>query len=73
MSTYLVALVVSDFKCKSGAVKPVAALQRSVNVSVCARPNAYDELGLAYSSAVKMLEFFENYFNISYPLTKLGI
>ncbi len=70
MSSYLVALVVSDFKCKSGLAKPNAS--HSVNVSVCARPNAYDDLSLAYTSAVKMLEFFETYYNITYPLTKLS-
>ena len=71
MSTYLVALVVSDFKCKNGIAK--SSNNHSVNVSVCARPNAYDDLYLAYNSSIKLLEFFENYYNKTYPLKKLSM
>ncbi len=70
MPTYLVALVISDFKCKSGIANPL--LSKSVNVSVCARPNAFDQLDLAFTSAIELLEFYETYYKTKYPLPKLG-
>ena len=71
MPTYLVALVVSDYQCIKGISN--TTLSGGVNISVCARPNAMDQLDLAYNSAIELLEFFEDYYNISYPLPKLGI
>jgi aminopeptidase N len=70
MPTYLVALVVSDYSCRETIAHPI--LSKNVNVSVCARPNAYDQLDLAYNASVELLEFFEEYYNIAYPLKKLG-
>jgi aminopeptidase N len=70
MSTYLVALIVSDFSCIKSTAKPSSA--RSVDVSVCARPNAIDQLGYALKEAIRLIEFFENYYNVPYPLPKCG-
>lgn len=70
MSTYLVAVIVSDFKCIQSTAHPV--LSRSVSVAVCARPNALEQLGLALNASVQLLEFFESYYNVTYPLPKLG-
>ncbi len=69
MSTYLVAIIISDFKCLSS----VANLKdsRQVRVGVCARPNAIEQAELALNVSVKSLEFFESYFNVKYPLPKL--
>mgnify|MGYP002788304852 CR=1 FL=1 len=69
MSTYLVAIVISDFKCKGTEVE--IKTERKVNVSVCARPNAYNQLDLAYEASTKLSVFFENYYGIEYPLKKL--
>jgi aminopeptidase N len=70
MSTYLLAIVVSDFKCKEGVAKPSDS--HSVDIRVCARPNRYNDLDLAYDTAIQLSEFFENYYGIEYPLKKLG-
>jgi aminopeptidase N len=70
MPTYLVAMVVSDYSCRKTIAHPI--LSKNVDVGVCARPNAYDQLDLAYNASVELLEFFEQYYNIAYPLSKLG-
>lgn len=70
MSTYLVALVVSDFKCIKTVARP--SLFKPINVSLCARPNAISQLNFALNVTVKALEFFENLFEIVYPLPKSG-
>jgi aminopeptidase N len=71
MSTYLVAIVVSDFSCKSGIAHPI--LSKNVDVSVCARSNAFDQIEYPFEVSLKLIEFFEKHFNIAYPLPKLGI
>jgi aminopeptidase N len=70
MSTYLVALVVSDFTCKSGFAHPV--LSQNVSVSICGRTTAYDQLDYALDQAIKSIEALENYYQIAYPLGKAG-
>lgn len=70
MSTYLVALVVSDFKCIKSTARP--HLSKNINVASCARPNAINQLDFAHNVAVKVLEFFEKHFNVTYPLPKSG-
>jgi aminopeptidase N len=70
MSTYLVAILISDYKCRQGEAHPTRI--RTVNVSVCARANAQDELDVALEASVKMSEFFEKYYGIRFPLEKLG-
>jgi aminopeptidase N len=71
MSTYLVAIVVSDYECKKGTARPPG--NSEVAIQVCARSNAQDELDLALDAAVKISEFFASYYGIEYPLPKLGI
>ncbi|CAF0711353.1 unnamed protein product [Brachionus calyciflorus] len=68
MSTYLVAILISDFKCREGISE---SNYSNVQVKVCARPNAYDQLDLALNSSVDILRFFENYYQVKYPLEKL--
>jgi aminopeptidase N len=70
MSTYLLAVVISDYECKSETAKPSAS--RSISIRVCARSNAQDELDLALEASKKVSEFFEQYYGIEYPLSKLG-
>lgn len=69
MSTYLVALIVSDFKCIHGVAN--TELSKKVDVSVCARPDAVDQLEYALNVALKLTEFFETYYKVEYPLPKL--
>ncbi|XP_069483770.1 endoplasmic reticulum aminopeptidase 1 [Ambystoma mexicanum] len=64
MSTYLVAFIVSDFK-------SVSKMSRSgVKVSVYAAPEQIYQADYALDAAVKLLEFYEDYFSIAYPLPK---
>ena len=69
MSTYLVAILKSDFKCKEGQAKP--SNTHSIDVSVCAKPAGYADLELAYEASIKTIEFFENFYGIEYPLKKI--
>ncbi|KAM5298745.1 leucyl-cystinyl aminopeptidase [Ctenodactylus gundi] len=66
MSTYLVAFVVGEMK----------SLSRDVNgtlVSIYAVPEKIDQVHHALETAVKLLEFYQNYFEIEYPLKKLDL
>lgn len=71
MSTYLLALLVSDFECKNGVAN--TPLSGGVNVGVCARASAVNELTLALNSSISALEFFEDFYKFKYPLPKLGL
>lgn len=62
MSTYLVAFVVCDFQNLTDG-----------RVSVWTRPEAIESARYALEVAPKILTFFENYFNIKYPLPKLDL
>lgn len=62
MSTYLLAFVVSDFKNLTDG-----------RFSVWARPNALESARYALEVGSKILTFFEDYFNIKYPLPKLDM
>ncbi|XP_009274129.1 PREDICTED: leucyl-cystinyl aminopeptidase isoform X3 [Aptenodytes forsteri] len=66
MSTYLVAFVVADLK----------NISRETNgslVSVYAIPQHLNQVGYALNTAVKLLEFYQKYFLINYPLEKLDL
>lgn len=47
-------------------------ISENVDVSVCTRPNAVNQLGLALNASIDVLEFFEEFYNVAYPLPKLG-
>ncbi|GBN33375.1 Glutamyl aminopeptidase [Araneus ventricosus] len=67
MSTYLVAFVVCDFK----------ALQKmspdGINVRVLVPPEQLNQAQYALDTAANVLHFFQQFFNISYPLPKLDM
>jgi aminopeptidase N len=69
MSSYLVAFVVSNYK------KITKISTKQVEVNVLARPNAIDDNDgdFALDDAAKVIDFFETYFNVSYPLKKSSI
>ena len=72
MSTYLVALLVSDFKCLEGNATN-AGPAGNLPVRVCARPNIPDlQLQYALDVGIDVIEFYEQLYNISYPLPKIG-
>ncbi|OCT98568.1 hypothetical protein XELAEV_18010807mg [Xenopus laevis] len=64
MSTYLVAFIVSDFKSISQVT------DHGVKISVYAVPEKVDQAEYALKAAVKLLDFYEDYFSIPYPLPK---
>uniref|UniRef100_A0A8B9I1H5 Aminopeptidase n=1 Tax=Astyanax mexicanus TaxID=7994 RepID=A0A8B9I1H5_ASTMX len=67
MSTYLVAFIVCDFKSVSRRTVT------GVDVSIYAVPHKWHQTHYALEAAVKLLEFYETYFNIYYPLPKLDL
>lgn len=64
MSTYLVAFIVSDFKSISQVTN------RGVKISVYTVPHKIEQATYALGAAVKLLDFYEEYFRIPYPLPK---
>ncbi|NXA32023.1 ERAP2 aminopeptidase, partial [Eudromia elegans] len=64
MSTYLVAFVISDFQSISGTTSS------GIVVSLYANPEKLTQAHYALEVAIKILEFYEQYFGISYPLPK---
>jgi aminopeptidase N len=66
MSTYLVAFLVGDFQCTSGA-------SDGVPIRVCATPEQVDLTHFALNTAEFALHFYDNYFGIKYPLKKLDL
>ncbi len=65
MSTYLVAFVVSKFGYE---VSPKSS--NGVTFRIWARKDALDQIAYAKDVGPKMLQFFEDYFNVPYPLPK---
>jgi puromycin-sensitive aminopeptidase len=66
MSTYLVAMVVGDFVCRSGEAD-------GIPVRVCSTPDKRALTAFALESAIHEVRFFNNYFGIRYPFGKLDI
>lgn len=64
MSTYLVAFIVSDFLSIS------KTSLHGVQISVYAVPEKIDQAEFALDAAVRLLDFYEDYFDIQYPLPK---
>ncbi|XP_015704979.1 leucyl-cystinyl aminopeptidase [Coturnix japonica] len=66
MSSYLVAFVVAD-------LKNISMETNGSLVSVHAIPQHISQVEYALNTTVKLLEFYENYFLINYPLEKLDL
>ncbi|KAA8592605.1 endoplasmic reticulum aminopeptidase 1b [Etheostoma spectabile] len=64
MSTYLVAYIVSDFLSVSKTTR------HGVQISVYAVPEKINQTSFALDAAVELLDFYEDYFDIPYPLPK---
>ncbi|NXX40472.1 ERAP1 aminopeptidase, partial [Tricholaema leucomelas] len=64
MSTYLVAFIVSDFK----SISKMSS--HGVKISVYTVPEKISQAEYALEAAVKLLDFYEDYFSIPYPLPK---
>jgi aminopeptidase N len=68
MSTYLLAFVVFDFTFKQSET-----LSNGVQFRVWSRKGISDKTGLAEEAGPKILEFYEQHFNIKYPLPKMDL
>lgn len=66
MSTYLVAFIICDYKYINNQT------ERGVSVSVYTPPPFISQASFALKTATHILNFFEDFFGISYPLPKLG-
>jgi aminopeptidase N/puromycin-sensitive aminopeptidase len=66
ISTYLVAFLVGDFECISGA-------SDGTSIRVCAMPGAAETGRFALSTAEYALSYYNRYFGIRYPLPKLDM
>jgi aminopeptidase N len=66
MSSYLVALLVGDFVCRSGAAG-------NTPIRVCATPDKAGLTAFALTAAEQEVSFFNEYFGIPYPYEKLDI
>lgn len=64
MSTYLLAFVYGELDYKEAVTK------RGVTIRTYATPNNVDHTNFALKTAVDCLEFYEQYFDIDYPLAK---
>ncbi|KAI4882934.1 hypothetical protein NFI96_030329, partial [Prochilodus magdalenae] len=64
MSTYLVAFIVCDFLSISKNTG------HGIKISVYAVPEKIDQAEFALDAAVKLLDFYDDYFDIPYPLPK---
>ena len=73
MSTYLVALVISDFECITQVVPNIGEYGK-VDVRVCGRSDevAKGQLNYALEIATKLIKFYEEYYGLKYPLPKCG-
>lgn len=66
MSTYLVAFVVCDFE----TISQIS--EKGVNVSVIAAKDKIDQAEFALKSASEIMDFYDEYFGVPYPLPKQG-
>ena len=66
MSTYLVAMIVGDFVCRSGSAD-------ATPIRVCSTPDKLALTGFALEAAQQQLAFYNDYFGIRYPFGKLDI
>ncbi|XP_053387121.1 aminopeptidase N-like [Mercenaria mercenaria] len=64
MSTYLLAFIICDFQYVQ------ATTTNGVRYRAWSRPEAISQTPYSLDTGVKILTFFEDYFNISYPLPK---
>ena len=66
MSTYLVAFVVCDF------VTITKMSEKNVNVSVIASKDKIGQAQFALDSATKIMDYYDEFFGVEYPLPKQG-
>ena len=65
MSTYLLAFVVSDFEYQTGK-----ETNNGVRFRIWSRSQALDQTSYACDIGPEILQYYEEYFNVSFPLPK---
>ena len=70
MSSYLLALVISDFQCIKGFAN--AGLNGTLLIGSCGRPNVRDQLSFSLDVGIRSMEYLQLLFDIKYPLPKCG-
>lgn len=75
MSTYLLAFIIGDFEYLEGitARNPSLKKRGGIKVRVFTTPGKKHQAKFALECAVKILEFYEKYFDIAYPLPVLDM
>ena len=75
MSTYLLAFIIGDLEYIEGITTPSPSSTRrgGIQVRVFTTPGKKHQAKFALDCAVKTLEFYEDYFNIAYPLPVLDM
>ena len=73
MSSYLVALFLSDFDCLGKELSNTGEYGK-ILVRVCGRSEVVStgQLDYALESASKLIKFYEDYYGVKYPLPKIG-
>jgi aminopeptidase N/puromycin-sensitive aminopeptidase len=66
MSTYLVAMMVGDFKC-------VSDQEQGIPIRVCSTPDKVQYTKVALGDAKDILRYYNQYYGIKYPFKKLDI
>ncbi|VDK34946.1 unnamed protein product [Gongylonema pulchrum] len=66
MSSYLLALAITDFDYNEGNTS------RGTRFRIWSRREALNQTSYALSAGISALEFYEDYYNISFPLKKQG-
>lgn len=67
MSTYLLAFMVGEFE------RITAKTRRGIEVGVCVTPGKLHQTEFALATGRDVLDFYEDYFGIPYPLPKLDM
>lgn len=73
MSTYLTVFIVSDFASRTGQVNVGSEVGEPFDLSIHATPGQYNKTEYAFIISKDIIEFYIKYFNIPYPLPKLGL
>jgi len=66
MSSYLIALVVGDFKCLEGS-------SDGIPIRVCGAPDKVQDGQFALETAEHAMHYYNNYYSIQYPYGKLDL
>lgn len=71
MSTYLACFIVSDFKNKSAEID-TRGIGKTFTLRAFATPEQLDKVDFALEVGKTVIEYYIQYFQVEYPLPKLG-